>query len=75
MVIAFALLATTDGVPQNYNEAMKSNEKGKWKESMKVEYDKFQREKVYELCDAPSTVKNVMKNRWVFKKKLDSMEM
>lgn len=69
--IAFALLATTDGVPQNYIEAIKSNEKDKWKESMKVEYNKFQREKVYELCNAPSTVKNVMKNRWVFKKKLD----
>jgi len=39
--IAFALLATTD---QNYKEAMKSNEKERWKESMKVEYDKFQRE-------------------------------
>ena len=38
---------------------------------MKVEYNKFQREKVYELCNAPFTVKNVMKNRWVFKKKLD----
>jgi hypothetical protein len=66
---AFALLALTDGIPQNYKEAMQSSESGMWKKAMKSEYQKFLSEQVYELCDVPVTVKNVMKNRWVFKKK------
>ena len=69
--LALALLAMNDGIPQNYKDAINSSEKTKWKEAMKAEYDKFQVEKVYELCLPPSSVQNVMKNRWVFKKKLD----
>ena len=73
---AFALLAMTDGTPQNYKEAMHSSESGMWKQAMNSEYQKFLSENVYELCDVPATVKNVMKNRWIFKKKnLISMEM
>lgn len=68
---AFALLAINDGIPQNYKEAMQSTESSMWQKAMNSEYQKFNSEKVYELCNIPATVKNVMKNRWVFKKKLD----
>jgi hypothetical protein len=61
-------MAMTDGTPQNYKEAMHSSESGMWKKAMDSEYQKLLSENVYELCDVPATVKNVMKNRWVFKK-------
>ena len=69
--LALALHAMTDEIPQNYKDAMNSKEKSEWEKAMKAEYDKFQFEKVYELCLPPSNLKNVMKNRWVFRKKLD----
>ena len=75
--LMYAFLALTDGIPVPLSEddVMKSPEKDKWLEAMEVEMTKIRKYETFELVDLPNTpgVKtNVIKSRWVYRKKLDS---
>lgn len=67
-------MALLDGVPINYQQAMQSNEKELWQTAMNTEISKMNKEQVYSLEHLPqdNLKRNVVKNRWVFKKKLNS---
>jgi hypothetical protein len=65
-----AFVAMTDGVPMNYKEAMESVEKEKWQAAMDLEITKIKAAKLENL-PKNTEIKNIVKNRWVFKKKLD----
>ena len=70
----YAFLAMTEGVPVTYHQAMASPQKDKWEIAMKLELQKMTKRGVFELVDLPNDNKyrNVMKNRWTFRIKLDS---
>jgi hypothetical protein len=57
--------------PTSYNEAMQSLEKEYWQNAMQSEYDSLIKNNVWTLVDRP-TNENVVKCKWVYKKKLDT---
>ena len=70
----YAFIAMTEGIPISYKQAMESCEKAKWIEAMDLEMLKFKKEDVFQLDFLPKDKLkvNVVKNRWVFKKKINS---
>jgi hypothetical protein len=70
----YAFLALTDGipVPTTYEEAINGPEKDEWKNAMDKEVAKIRNAETYSLEHIPSDkLSNVVKCRWVFRKKLD----
>ena len=55
--------------PENFAEAMNSSKSKLWKQSMQSEMNSMQQNKVRDLVESPEG-KNVLKTKWVFKKKL-----
>ena len=55
--------------PENFAQAMISSESKLWKQSMQSETNSMQQNKVWDLVESPEG-KNVLKTKWVFKKKL-----
>ena len=77
--LMFAFLAMTDGIPVPLSErdVLESAEKQKWIEAMDIEMAKIKQYGTYELVDLPdptdsSNKTNIIKSRWVYRKKLDS---
>ena len=70
--IMFALLAMTDGVevPQTYEQAISGPEAKEWMAAMDSEYQKIQNLETYKLEKIDQKT-NIVKCKWVFKKKLD----
>ena len=70
--LMYAFLAITDGIPTplTYEQAISGPESSQWKSAMAAEYGKLQDLGTYELeyIDEKS---NVVKCKWVYKKKLD----
>lgn len=56
--------------PATYQDAISSSEKDEWCEAMKGEFDSMIKNNVWRLVDRPKH-ENVVKNKWVFKKKFD----
>ncbi len=70
--IMYMLLALTDGIPVSYKEAVSGPEAAKWKKAIDIEYGKMQKTMTWELVDRVAG-SNVVKCKWVFRKKLDSL--
>jgi hypothetical protein len=70
--VVYALIALTDGLetPLTVDQALNGPEKEHWKAAMDSEYQKLQNFQTYELVDM-SDAKNIVKCKWVFKKKLN----
>jgi hypothetical protein len=71
----YAFLALTDGVPVTYNDAMASDEKVEWLKAIESEYKKIKDADTWQLQHLPTDGKkrNIIRNRWVFKKKMDHL--
>lgn len=57
--------------PETYNEAVSGPESDKWIAAMSSEYNSLLGNNVWKLVDRPRN-RNVVKCKWVFKKKLDA---
>ena len=57
--------------PTNYEEAMMSPDSTKWLEAMKSEIGSMYEKKVWTLIDLPDD-RWVIKNKWIFKRKMDA---
>lgn len=64
------LLVTEEGVPDNYQEVLTHKEKDLWLDAMRDEMDSLKKNETYELVKLPKG-KKVLKNKWVFKNKID----
>lgn len=69
--LIFAFLAMTEGIatPLTYKEAIAGPEAKEWKAAMDSEYQKLQKLGTYKLEHVNNA--NIIKCRWVYKKKLD----
>lgn len=56
------------GEPNTYNEAIRSNEKQKWIDAMREEYNSLVKNCTWKLVDRP-VGQRIVDNRWVFKVK------
>lgn len=63
--------ASSSQEPLTFRDAMNSPEKDEWYGAMEVELGSMVKNNVWELVDRPKNV-NIVKNKWVFKKKYDS---
>jgi len=66
----YAYKATTEGTPTSYTEAMSSPEAKLWQEAMDVEINALKENHTYDII-ASNLADKVLKNRWVFKRKLN----
>lgn len=64
------ILITEESVPDNYQEVLTHKEKDLWLDAMRDEMDSLKKNETYELVKLPKG-KKVLKNRWVFKNKID----
>lgn len=66
-----SMLVQNSDEPLSYDEAMSSAEAEEWQSAMKCEYDALISNGTWKLVDRPKGG-NVVKCKWVFKKKFDS---
>ena len=57
--------------PMNYEEAMMSPDSAKWLKAIKSEMGSMYENKVWTLINLPD-VRWVIKNKWIFKRKMDA---
>ena len=74
--IKHMLFATLNRDPINYEEAMKTAERGQWKQSVTEEYSSMDENQVWILVERPKFMKNgeranIIDSKWVFKTKIE----
>lgn len=56
--------------PNNFEEAMKGNDKIKWQEAVKIELNTLKENNTWEIVKKPNNCK-IIDNKWIFKIKID----
>ena len=70
-LIALAAARASQGEPETFNQALQGSDAKQWFLAMKDEVQSLITNQVWEECDPPA-YGNVLKGRWVFRKKLNS---
>lgn len=64
------MLLTDGGEPENFQEAMSNDQKGKWLSAMQEELKSLLENHTYELVKLPKG-KRALKNKWVYRLKIE----
>jgi hypothetical protein len=71
--VVYAMMALTDGIetPLTVEQALSCPESKHWKSAMDAEEAKLQKFETFNLVDMPHGKTNIVKCKWVFRKKLN----